>query len=174
MHLVLCENFANIVSTPVRCERTNLLVTLLHHTEIAVISFSLCLSSCEVHKKGKQTHLPLVPGCTARSPSSSSVSTWLGFLHFWQIRLVLTAVYFSWYENAFSSFVRSLSFTVLCSCHCQVTSEISLWSLLPFVNILYVICSSTSKIFSCFLELQPTGNFQSKMLHFKIKLSANC
>lgn len=56
------RNFANIMSTPVRCERTNLLVTLLHHTEIAVISFSLCLSSCEVHKKGKQTHLTLVPG----------------------------------------------------------------------------------------------------------------
>jgi len=44
------RNFANIMPTPVHCECTSLLVTLFHHTEIAVIFFSLCLSSCEEKK----------------------------------------------------------------------------------------------------------------------------
>lgn len=66
-----------------------------------------------------------------------------------------------------------LSFPVVCSHHCQVIPETSSWSLLPLVSILYAIRASTSTSFSCFLELQAIGHFQYKMLHFKIKLSAN-
>lgn len=124
-------------------------------------------------KKDKEPYRALVPACTARSPSGTWQSERLSFLHFWQIRLVFTAVCFSWYEKAFSSLVRTSSFTVLCSCCCQVTSDISSRSLLPHVNILYAICTSTSTNFSCCLELQATGHFQSKMLHLKIKLSTN-
>lgn len=66
-----------------------------------------------------------------------------------------------------------LSFLVVCSHHCQVISETSSWSVLPLVSILYVIHAWTSTNFSCFLELQAMGRFQSKMLHFKIKLSSS-
>lgn len=54
------RNFANIMSTPVLCECTSLLVTSFHQTEIAEISFSLCLSWCEDTQK-KQTN-PAGPG----------------------------------------------------------------------------------------------------------------
>lgn len=50
------RNFANIMSTPICCECTSRLVTSFHHAEIAVISFSLCLSSCE--EKKRQTKPP--------------------------------------------------------------------------------------------------------------------
>jgi len=102
------------MSTPVPCRR--LLVTLFHHTGIAVFCFPLFIW----RKDDKPNQAMLGP---------DRGSTSFSFSHFWQINSVLTAGYFSWCENIFS-----ICLGLYCLPHCQVTSEMSSWSCLPFVN----------------------------------------
>lgn len=155
--------FANIMSALIHCKCTNLLVTLLSQWNCCIF-FSFCLSSCE-GKDNKETHQALVPDCSVKSSSGTRQNEHLSqFLALISISCIIFFLIWKCFSRLFST----LSFTVWYFCHCQETSEISSWSLLPFVNILYIMCALTSTNVSFFLELQAPGHFQSKMLHFKL------